>query len=79
MKQLPSLKAKEVVRILKKLNFEEERQKGSHLIMFNPVSKRRTIIPIHCGRDIKKPLLKKIIEEDAGLTIEEFLNFLYKS
>ncbi|HBB56755.1 TPA: hypothetical protein DEW47_01295 [Patescibacteria group bacterium] len=33
MKKLPSLKAKDVVRILKKLGFEEDRQKGSHLIL----------------------------------------------
>lgn len=73
MKQLPSLKAKEVIRVLRKLGFREDHQKGSHLVLINPTTKRRTTIPIHGGRDIKKPLLKKIIEEDVGLTIKEFL------
>ena len=73
MKNLPSLGAKEVIRILKKFGFEESRQKGSHLVMFNSATKRRTVIPIHAGKDIKKPLLRKIIEEDAGISIEEFL------
>jgi len=40
--------------------------------------KKRTVVPIHKGKDIKKPLLKKIIEEDAGITIEEFLEKLKK-
>ena len=74
MKNLPSLGAKEVIRILKKFGFEESRQKGSHLIMVNRTAKRRTVIPVHAGKDIKKPLLRKIIEEDAGISIEEFLD-----
>ncbi len=73
MKNLPSLSAKEVIRILKKLGFEETRQKGSHLVLFNRSTKRRTVVPVHAGKDIKKSLLRKIIEEDAGVSVEEFL------
>lgn len=76
MKKLPSLKAKEVVRILKKLGFEEDRQKGSHLILINPFSHKRTVVPIHFGKDIRKSLLKKIVVEDAGITIDEFFKLL---
>ena len=76
MKKLPSLKAKAIIKVLKKLGFEEDRQKGSHLVLFNPFTKKRTVVPIHRGKDIKKPLLKKIIEEDAAITIEEFLKLL---
>jgi len=76
MKQLPSLKAKEVIKVLEKLGFEKDRQKGSHLVLLNPFTQRRTVIPIHPGRDIKKPLLKRIIEEDVGITIEKFLEIL---
>ena len=76
MKKLPSLKAKEVVRILKKLGFEEDRQRGSHLILINCFSHKRTVVPIHSGKDIRKSLLKKIVVEDAGITIDEFLKFL---
>lgn len=61
---------------MKKLGFVEDRQKGSHLIMVNPTTNRKTVIPIHSGKTIKKPLLKSIIEEDAGITIEEFLETL---
>jgi len=76
MKKLPSLKPREVISGLKKLGFREDRCRGSHLVLYNPFTKRRTVIPIHKGRDIKKPLLKKIIEEDVGITIEEFLKKL---
>ena len=63
MKKLPSLKAKDVVRILKKLGFEEDRQKGSHLVLINNFSHTRTVVPMHSG-------------EDAGITIDDFLKFL---
>lgn len=75
MKKLPAISAKEVVRILKKFGFREDRQKGSHLVLVNPTTKRRTVIPVHFGKTIKKPLLKSIIEEDAGVSIEDFLKF----
>ena len=73
MKKLPSLTAKQVIRTLKRFGFQEDRQKGSHLVLINPTTKRRTIVPIHPGKTIKKPLLKSIIEEDVGISIEEFL------
>lgn len=66
MKRLPSMNAKDVIRILKKFGFEESRQKGSHVVLFNPATKLWTVVPAHIGKDIKKPLLKKIIEDDAG-------------
>lgn len=73
MKTLPALKARQVIKALKKLGFVEDRQKGSHLILINPNTKKRTVVPIHQGKTIKKPLLKSIIEDDASITIEEFL------
>ncbi len=73
---LPALTAKQVVRALKKLGFIEDRQKGSHLVMVNTSTGKRTVIPIHSRRTIKKPLLKSIIENDAQISIEEFKNYL---
>lgn len=73
MKRLPAMNAKEVIRILKKFGFEESRQTGSHLILFNRATNRRTVVPMHAGKDIKKPLLRRIIEHDVGISIEEFL------
>lgn len=76
MKKLPSLKSREVISVLKKLGFRQDRSKGSHLILYNSFTKKRAVVPIHKGKDIKKPLLKKIIEEDVGITMEEFLEIL---
>lgn len=73
---LPALTARQVIKALRKTGFVEDRQKGSHLILIHPVTKRRTVIPIHAGKTIKKPLLKSIIEDDAGITVEEFLKYL---
>lgn len=78
MKKLPSLKSREVICVLEKLGFQKDRSRGSHLVLYNPLNKKRTVVPIHKGKDIKKPLLKKIIEEDVGITIEEFLEILRK-
>lgn len=74
--KLPALNAKQVIKTLRKAGFIEDRQKGSHLVMYNHQTNYTTVIPIHQGRTIKKPLLKKIIEE-AGLELEEFLKYLY--
>lgn len=76
MKNLPALNSRKVVRALKKAGFIEDRQKGSHLILIDPLTNKRTVIPIHPGKTIKKPLLQSIIEDDAGLTVEDFLKLL---
>jgi predicted RNA binding protein YcfA (HicA-like mRNA interferase family) len=44
--------------------------------LFNPATKRRTVVPVHAGKTIKKPLLKSIIEDDAGISIDDFLKLL---
>ena len=75
MNSLPSLTAREIVRVIKKCGFVEDRQKGSHLILVHPQTRIRTVVPIHPGKTIKKPLLRAIIE-DAGLTVEEFRELL---
>lgn len=73
MRSVPALKSKDVVRILKRLGFEEDRQKGSHLVLLNRNSQKRIVIPVHHGRDIKKTLLLKLIKKDLGMSVEDFL------
>ena len=76
MKNLSALNARKVIKALRKCGFEKDRQKGSHLIMIHPTTNRRVVVPVHKGKTIKKPLLQSIIEDDAGMTIEEFLELL---
>jgi len=73
---LPSLKPQQVVRALKRSGFVELRQKGSHLVLYKQVTKQRVVIPMHKGKDIKKPLLRKIIQQEAKMTVKEFLELL---
>ena len=47
---VPSLTARKVVRALKRAGFIEDRQKGSHLILIQPTTKARTVVPIHSGK-----------------------------
>lgn len=76
MKNIPALTARKVIKALKKAGFVEDRQRGSHLVLINTTTKRKTVIPVHAGKTIKKPLLQSIIKDDAGLTIEDFLKLL---
>jgi predicted RNA binding protein YcfA (HicA-like mRNA interferase family) len=75
MGMLPSLKAKEIVRALKKNGFVEDRQKGSHLVLTHPETKARAVVPVHSGRDVKKSLVRMIIN-DARLSVEDFIKLL---
>jgi len=69
------LTGEELIKVLEKMGFEKVRQKGSHVRLKHPDG-RVTTVPIHKGRDIPKGLLRKIIREDLGLTVDEFLKFI---
>ena len=72
MTELASLKPIVVIRKLRKAGFIFDRHaKGSHEIWYNPITRRRTVIPNHPGKDIPKGTLRAIIEQ-SGLSIEEF-------
>lgn len=73
--KLPSLKSKDVIKVLRKLGYIEKRQTGSHKIFLNP-SKRKIIpVPIH-NKDLKKGLVKAPIIRELKITEEEFLKLL---
>jgi len=63
--------AKDVVGFLKRHGFVEKRQTGSHLVLQNPRTKYRTVIPMHSG-DLPKGLLHRILK-DAGHSLKDFL------
>ncbi len=67
MTRLPPLKAREVVKGLQAMGFEEVRQKGSHAI-FHHQDCRRTPIPIHPAKTISPYLLSDIFKQ---LKVEE--------
>jgi mRNA interferase HicA len=63
--------AKDVVRFLKSKGFKENRQRGSHLLIQNPSTGYRTVIPMHSG-DLPKSLFLKILK-DAGFDYEDYV------
>jgi predicted RNA binding protein YcfA (HicA-like mRNA interferase family) len=75
MAKLPALTARKVVRALKRAGFFEDRQRGSHLILIQPGTNARTVVPMHSGRTLKEPLLRAILRE-TQLTVDQFLELL---
>ena len=69
MSKLTIVSAADMVRILKKLEFVEIRQKGSHKFLSHKDGKS-TVVPMH-NKDLKRGLIKGILR-DAGLTDDEY-------
>jgi predicted RNA binding protein YcfA (HicA-like mRNA interferase family) len=70
MSNFPSIKAKEFIRVIEKLGFYFDRQKGSHAIYKN-LAGLRVVVPIHSGKDLKQGTLMGMIQ-DIGIDKETF-------
>ena len=76
MSNLPSIKAKDFIRVIENLGFYFDRQKGSHAIYKN-TDGLRVVVPIHQGKDIKPGTLMGMIQ-DIGIDKEMFFELLGK-
>ncbi|EAZ94169.1 type II toxin-antitoxin system HicA family toxin [Crocosphaera chwakensis] len=76
MSNFPSIKAKDFIKVIEKLGFYLDRQKGSHQIYKNSQG-QRVVVPIHSGKDIKQGTLMGMIQ-DIGLDKESFFELLRK-
>jgi len=72
--KLPLLSANELIKILRKMGFEEIRQRGSHKYFKHPDG-RSTVVPVHPGMEIGRGLLRKIINE-IEVERDEFFKYL---
>ena len=72
---LKSVKPRQVVQVAEKLGFVFDRQRGSHAVYLRESDRRRVVIPIHKGADIRVGLLRSLVR-DMGITPEEFLKLL---
>lgn len=70
MSSLSPVKARVLLKILKKLGFVERRQKGSHLFLSHEDG-RTTVVPVHPSKSIGIGLLRSILH-DIELSPEEF-------
>ncbi|MFM5890781.1 MAG: type II toxin-antitoxin system HicA family toxin [Dolichospermum sp.] len=76
MSNLPSIKAKDFIRVIENLGFYFDRQKGSHTIYKN-TDGLRVVVPIHQGKDIKPGTLMGMIQ-DIGIDKETFFKLVQK-
>jgi len=76
MSHFPSIKAKEFIKIIEKLGFYFDRQKGSHAIYKN-VHGQRVVVPIHPGKDLKQGTLMGMIQ-DIGIDKKTFFELRSK-
>jgi len=74
MTKLPAVKPRRVMQFLERNGFILDHTSGSHLIFYNPVSRRRAVVPQH-NRDMPKGTLMSLLRE-AGFTREELIDFL---
>jgi predicted RNA binding protein YcfA (HicA-like mRNA interferase family) len=74
--KLPALRPKQVVAALLRAGFYIHHQRGSHARLLHPTRPElRVTVPIH-NKDLPPSLLKHRILKQAGLSEEEFLEFL---
>ncbi len=70
MSILPRVSGREVVKALAKVGYEQDRQRGSHIILRRETyPHRRVVVPDH--KEVAKGTLRSIIRE-TGLTVDEF-------
>ncbi len=70
---MPQINARQLIGFLKKHGYEEDRQGGSHLTLWNEDRHVSVTIPIHGGCRLGRGLAVRILK-DAGFTVEDFLN-----
>ncbi len=74
MPQLPVVSGRDVVRALRQIGYEIDRQRGSHLVLRHvDAPHRRLTVPDH--KELAKGTLRAVIRQ-AGLTVEEFVSLL---
>lgn len=74
MSVLPRISGREAVAAFRRLGYEVDRQRGSHIILrHSEPPHRRLTVPDH--REIGKGTLRALIRE-AGITVKEFSTLL---
>ena len=69
MSKFPALTGKQVISLLKRAGFIEERKRGSHVFLKHSDG-RVTVVPFHAGESIGPGLLSKILR-DVDMTRDE--------
>ncbi len=74
--RFPNVNLKQIVKVVEKVGFRFIRQSGtSHAIYFREADRRRTTIPIHGKKSIKRKTIKSICR-DIEIIINELRDLL---
>lgn len=73
--RLPPLKPKDIIKALQRAGFVVHHTSGSHYILKHPDKPTLRVTVAYHSKDLKRRTQESIIEQ-AGLTTEEFLQFL---
>lgn len=76
MSVIPILTPKKLLIVLLKAGFRIVRQKGSHILLTNPITQKSTTIAMHT-KDFSRKMIATILKQ-AGISIQEFLRLLRK-
>ena len=67
----PDINSKQIIKVVEQLGFEFVRQSGSsHAIYRRTSDNKRTTIPIHGKKSLKRKTIKSICK-DIGITLEK--------
>ena len=74
MSRLKLLTARELEKLLLRLGFVKQRQRGSHAF-YEHIDGRTTVIPFHVNQDLPRPIISTILRE-IDLTVDEYNELL---
>jgi len=74
MPRLPALSAREIVRAFGRAGYSQQRQTGSHLILYSAARSQTLSVPNR--NPVKRGTLRALIRQ-AGLSLDEFLGLLH--
>ena len=74
MPKLPIISSRKLAKILKEIGFKLDHTTGSHFIFYNPLNKKRVVVPFHT-KDLSKGTVLSILKE-ASISKKEFEKLL---
>ena len=75
MPRLPRITSEATLRALRAAGWQEVLRRGSHVILHHASRPGRVTVPVHAGVILKPKTLLSILEQ-AGVSVEEFVNLL---
>ena len=72
----PDVNSKQIIKVVERFDFQFIRQSGnSHAIYKRVSDNKRTTIPIHGKKSLKRKTIKSICK-DIGITLEQLKSFI---